>query len=138
MSTPSDDNMDDDMDDKDREGWDRVRQGVTAVAFQPLKDIEGMRNHAFEAFVQRHHDLETFEAEPRGTAAPAEEDAEGWDLARQEAVAALQQKVEAGFVTTQALAPPQSGESDTHEKPPPQAGNAGLRAPPQDSATATA
>jgi hypothetical protein len=70
----------------------------------------------FEAFVQRHLDLETFEAEPRGTAAPAEEDAEGWDLARQEAVAALQQKVEAGFVTTQALAPPQSGESARHPR----------------------
>jgi hypothetical protein len=109
--TPSDDDMNDDMDDKDREGWDRVHQGATAAAFQPRRDVGGVRNHVTEAFIQKHPDmithpkLETLEAKPRGTA-PAEEDAEGWGLARQEAAAALPQQVEAGFVTTRALSPP--------------------------------
>jgi hypothetical protein len=120
--TPSNDDMDDDMDDKDREGWDRVHQGATAAAFQPRRDVGCVRNHVTEAFVQRHPDmvahpdLETLEAKPRGTAPPAEEDTEGWGLARQEAAAALQQQVEAGFVTTRALSPPQSGESDTQRE----------------------
>jgi hypothetical protein len=126
------------MDDNDREGWDRVRQEATAVAFQPLKDIGGMRNHAFEAFVQRHLNLETFEAEPRGTAAPAEEDAEGWNLARQEASQPFSKKWKRASSPHRPSPHHTPARATPNEKPPPQAGNAGLRAPPQDSATATA